>query len=209
MKVILFGATGYIGRLVVKELLKEDHKVTAFARNPSKLNLKNNKLTYSAGNALNQNDVFEAVKGHDVVVIALGAGMSRKSIVRSQGTLNIINAMKAQGIRRLICQSTLGAHESWSNLNFWWKYVMFGALLKPVFKDHELQESHVLASGLDWTIIRPSAFSDEPATGQFKEGFSPAERNLSLKISSADVANFLCHQISDLSYVRRAVAISN
>lgn len=209
MKVILFGATGYIGRLVVKELLKEGHKVTAFARNPSKLNLKNNKLTYSAGNALNQNDVFEAVKGHDVVVIALGAGMSRKSIVRSQGTLNIINAMKAQGIRRLICQSTLGAHESWSNLNFWWKYVMFGALLKPVFKDHELQESHVLASGLDWTIIRPSAFSDEPATGQFKEGFSPAERNLSLKISSADVANFLCHQISDLSYVRRAVAISN
>ena len=209
MKVILFGATGNIGRLVVKEFLKGGHKLTAFARNPSKLKIQNNRLSLYAGDALNQNDVFEAVKGHDVVVITLGAGMSRKSIVRSQGTLNIITAMKAQGVRRLICQSTLGAHESWSNLNFWWKYVMFSALLKPVFKDHELQESHVLASGLDWTIIRPSAFSDEPATGHFKKGFSPAERNLSLKISSADVANFLCHQISDVSYVGHAVAISN
>ncbi len=209
MNVILFGATGNIGRLVTDELLKAGHKVTAFARTPENLKIKDNSLRYHKGNVLEPKDVFEAVDGHDAVVIALGAGMSRKSIVRSQGTLNIVNAMQAKGIRRLVCQSTLGAHESWSNLDFWWKYVMFGALLKPVFKDHELQETIVRASGLDWTIVRPSAFSNEPATGHFKKGFSPAERNLSLKIPSADVANFLCSQTSDAAYIGRAVAISN
>ena len=209
MKVIVFGATGNIGQLAVEALLKAGHEVTAFARKPQKLARRDSKLTYCAGDALNQKDVLDAVKGHDAVVITLGSGMSRKSIVRSQGTLNVINAMQAHGIRRLICQSTLGAHESWSNLNFWWKHVMFGALLKPVFKDHELQENLVRASGLDWTIVRPGAFSKGQATGSFKENFSPSERNLSLKIPSADVAAFLSQQIRDASYIGRAVAISN
>ena len=209
MKVIVFGATGTIGKLAVEELLKAGHSVTAFARKPEKLALSDSKLTYTAGDALNRKDVLDAVKGHDAVVITLGAGMSRKSIVRSQGTLNVINAMQAHGIRRLICQSTLGAHDSWSNLNFWWKYVMFGALIKPVFKDHELQENLVYASGLDWTIVRPSAFINDSAMGAFKENFSSSERNLSLKISRKDVANFLSKQISDASYSGCAVAISN
>ena len=209
MKVIVFGATGSIGNLTVDALLKAGHKVTAFARNPEKLKIKNTKLIYSPGDVLNRIDVPEAIKDHDAVLITLGSGMSRKSIVRSRGTLNIINAMQSQGISRLICQSTLGAHESWSNLNFWWKYVMFGAIIKPVFEDHELQENLINASGLDWTIVRPSAFIDGPATGSFKENFPSSERNLSLKISRADVAAFLSSQLDNTSYTGCAVAISN
>ena len=203
MNVIVFGATGSIGRLTVNALLKSGHTVKAFARNPEKLKIKNAKLIYSPGDVLDRVDVLEAVKGQDAVLITLGSGMSRKSIVRSKGTLNIINAMQSQRIFRLVCQSTLGAHESWSNLNFWWKHVMFGAIIKPVFKDHELQENLVYASGLDWTIVRPSAFIDGPATGSFKENFSSSERNLSLKISRADVANFLSHQSENASYLGR------
>ena len=86
---------------------------------------------------------------------------------------------------------------------------MFGAIIKPVFKDHELQESFIHASGLDWTIVRPSAFIDGPATGAFKENFPSSERNLSLKISREDVATFLSNQLDNTSYSRRAVAISN
>ena len=209
MKAIVFGATGSIGHLTVDALLKAGHTVTAFARNPEKLEIKNTKLIYSSGDVLNRMDVLEAIKGHDAVFITLGSGMSRKSIVRSRGTLNVINAMQTQGISRLVCQSTLGAHESWSNLNFWWKHVMFGAIIKPVFKDHELQENLIHASGLDWTIVRPSAFMDGPATGSFKENFSSSERNLSLKISRADVATFLSQQLDNTSYLGCAVSISN
>lgn len=209
MKVIVFGATGSVGRLAVEELLKAGHEVTAFARSPEKLNLQEPKLRRVSGDALDAGDVSRAVAGHDAVVITLGAGMSRKSVIRSQGTLNVINAMQEHGVRRLIAQSTLGAHESWPNLNFWWKRIMFGALLRPVFKDHELQESLVRASGLDWTIVRPGAFTDGPATGAFKEDFPPSERGLKLKISRADIAAFLTRQVADAAYLGRAVAISN
>lgn len=208
MNVIVFGATGSVGRLAVAELLKAGHRVTAFARHPEKLEAQPN-LSCIAGDAAEAETVAGAMAGHDAVVITLGAGMSRNSLIRSQGTMNVILAMQAHGVRRLICQSTLGAHESWSNLNFFWKRIMFGALLRPVFKDHELQESLVRASGLDWTIVRPGAFTDAPANGRFKENFPPSERRLTLKIARADIAGFLARQVADLTYLKRSVAISN
>ncbi|WP_227284915.1 NAD(P)-binding oxidoreductase [Boseongicola sp. H5] len=209
MNVIVIGATGRIGRLAVEQILAAGHRVTAFARHPQTLALDDPNLTLVAGDALEEQAVLDAVKGHDAVVVTLGAGSSRKSVIRSQGTLNVIRAMQSHGVRRLICQSTLGAHESWSNLNFFWKRIMFGLLLRPVFLDHELQETLVRASGLDWTIVRPGAFSDGPGTGLYKEGFSPQERGLRLKIARADVAGFLARQLGDRRYLHEAVAISN
>lgn len=209
MNVIVFGASGTIGKLAVEHLLNEGHRVTAFARHPEKAGIAHPDLRLVAGDALDAAAVAQAVKGHDAVVVTLGAGMNRKSVIRSQGTLNIIQGMQAHGVKRLICQSTLGTFESWANLNWFWKRIMFGALLKPVHKDHELQEQLVRASGLDWTIVRPAAFADGPATGAFKEAFGPEERRLTLKISRADIVAFLARQVQDLRYRHRAVAISN
>ncbi|RLJ59125.1 putative NADH-flavin reductase [Litoreibacter meonggei] len=209
MKTIVFGASGTVGKLAVQQMLDDGHEVTAFSRNPEKLSIDHPKLSYIAGDALSAHSVANAVSGHDAVVITLGSGMSRKSKIRSQGTLNIIQAMQRHGVQRLICQSTLGAHESWSNLNFFWKRIMFGALLRPVFQDHELQENFVRASGLEWTIVRPSAFADGPATGAYKEDIKPMDRALTLSISRADIAKFLARQLSELQYAQRAVGISN
>lgn len=209
MKVIVFGATGKVGEVAVRRLLADGHEVTAFARRPGKVFNGEDNLTLHAGDAFNAGEVEAAIAGHDAVVVTLGAGMSRKSTIRSEGTLNVIRGMQATGVKRLICQSTLGAHESNTNLNFFWKRIMFGLLLKPVFLDHELQERLVQASGLDWTIVRPSAFDDGPATGSYKEGFGPQERNLTLKIAKADIAAFLSRMVSEATYTRRAVGISN
>ncbi|NRB02291.1 MAG: SDR family oxidoreductase [Rhodobacteraceae bacterium] len=208
MKVIVFGATGSVGKLAVKEMLNAGHSVTAFARKPQKLGLFDANLTLHAGDALNPVDVQVAIQDHDAVVVTLGSGMSRKSLIRSQGTLNVIKAMQAQGIKRLICQSTLGAHESWSNLNFWWKRVMFGALLAPVFRDHELQERLVEASGLDWTIVRPSAFTDNATKRPLIVDVPPTARNLDLKITRSDLARFLTKQVAEKAFMGRAVGLS-
>ena len=209
MKVIVFGATGTVGKLAVQEMLSDGYEVTAFARSPQKLSLTHSRLRRVAGDARDANTVRRAIEGHDAVVIALGSGMSRTSTIRSEGTQTIIQAMQETSVRRLICQSTLGAHESWSNLNFFWKRIMFGFLLRPVFLDHERQETMVRESGLDWTIVRPGSFTEGPATGKYKEGFAPSERNLTLKISRLDIAQFLTRQLIERRYINRAVAISN
>lgn len=209
MKVIIFGASGQVGSLAVEHMLNAGHQVTAFARNPDKLALSHPMLKRHAGDAMDAEQVAEAVKGHDGVVITLGGGKSRSGTVRSAGTLNVIQAMQQHGVSRLICQSTLGAHESWDNLNFLWKYIMFGILLRPVLLDHELQEQLVRASGLNWTLVRPSAFADGPEKGAYKEAFDASTRGLKLSISKSDIAGFLTRQLEETQYLRTAVAISN
>ena len=208
MKIIVFGATGSVGSKVVDTLLAEGHEVTAFSRHAYRLKTDHPALTRTKGDALNPADVSVAVAGQDAVVVALGAGRSTTSRIRSEGTLNVIRAMHEHGVRRLVCQSTLGARESWGNLDLFWKTVMFGFLLKRVHADHELQELMVEASGRDWTIVRPSAFTDDPETGRFETGFGPEVTGLKLKIPRADLARFLSRQVCDLTFLRRPVAIS-
>lgn len=208
-KIIVFGATGTIGQHLVDQALESGYIVSAFCRNPQKLsNPDHPNLNTISGDVFNPSEVEKAIEGHDVVAIVLGSGKSRKSMVRSEGTKSIINAMQQKGVKRLICQSTLGAKESNDNLNFFWKRIMFGWFLKQVFEDHELQETLVEQSNLEWTIVRPGAFTDGRKTENYLHGFSPKDRSVKLKISRADVADFILRQVTDNRYLKQSPGLS-
>jgi len=208
MKLIVFGASGTVGVEIVKQALEKYYSVTAFVRNPEKLaNLHHANLTIFKGDVLNLSEVENAVQNHDVVLCVLGDGNAGK--VRALGTRNIIDAMHKAGIKRLICQTTLGLGESYGNLNFFWKHIMFGMLLKKAFQDHQLQEQHILNSELNYTIVRPGALTDGPTTKSFKSGFDKEYKQLNLKISRADVADFMLGQLKSDRYIKKAVSISN
>ena len=210
MKVIVFGATGTIGKHVVQQALQQGHQVSAYCRDAQKLEKTktHNRLRIIEGDVLDAKMVQEAMKGQDIVCIVLGSGKSRKSTVRSIGTKNIIKAMKAQNVQRLICQTTLGIGESNANLNFFWKRIMFGWYLKQIFMDHKLQEKYVMSSGLDWTIVRPGAFSDGQLTQNYRHGFPVDDRTVKLKISRADVADFILRQFSSKTYLFKMPGLS-
>jgi putative NADH-flavin reductase len=209
MKLIIFGATGTIGNHVVEQSLDKGYEVSAFSRNKDHLNKFNHpNLNKIQGDIFNPKDVQKAVKGQDIVVIVLGSGKIRHSIVRSEGSKNIIEAMKTNGVKRLICQSTLGAGESKGNLNFFWKNIMFGWFLKQVLLDHELQEKYVKNSGLNWTIVRPAAFTDGERTENYRHGFSSVDKSVKLKISRADVANFILEQFDSSIYLFKSPGLS-
>lgn len=209
MRVLIFGSTGSIGQHLVQQSLHQGHEVTAFGRNMNKLNhIQHSNLQKVAGDVFDALAVRQAVKEQDVVMITLGAGMRQKNKVRSKGTQHIIEAMQFHGVKRLICQSTLGAGESKENLNFFWKHIMFGFLLKSVLLEHEEQEKYVKNSGLDWTIVRPGSFTDGPLTSQYQHGFAPSNQSISLKISRADVANFLLQQATSQDYLFQSPGLS-
>ncbi|MCG8380325.1 MAG: SDR family oxidoreductase [Proteobacteria bacterium] len=206
MKLIIFGATGSIGYQVVEKSLAQGHQVSAFARNPSTLNLEHPNLMLTAGDVLNKDLVTNTIKDHDAVIITLGAGI--KGNVRSVGTENIIEGMKQHGIRRVVCLSTLGAGDSHDTLNFFWKYIMFGILLRQALADHEAQEEVLKNSGLDWIIVRPAAFTDGPATGIYKHGELDPGKNLKLKVSRDDIADFIIKCLSDDTYLHKTPGLS-
>ena len=191
MRLLIFGATGTIGIKLVEQALNKGDKVTAFVRTPGKLGIEDENLRVIQGNVLNFTEVAAALEGHDTVLIALGAGL--KGRIRSEGTKNIVMAMEKSGVRNLVCQTTLAAGESYGNLNLKWRLI-FGIPLRWALADHEHQEKIVKQSNLNWTIIRPAAFTDGPVTGNYKHGFSGKEKKLALKISRSDVAQFMLKQ---------------
>ena len=207
MNLLIFGATGCIGKQVITQALDQGHTVTAFSRDPHKLEIQHPNLKLFQGDVMDYVSVKQSMNQQEAIICVLGSGSSLTSTVRSEGTKNIIRAMEECKIHRLICQSTLGAGESWGNLNFYWKYVMFGFILRKVFADHERQEQFVQQSDLDWTIVRPGAFIEGPLTGEYKHGFSSTETT-KLAITHADVADFLLKQLSTDMYLGKAPSLS-
>jgi putative NADH-flavin reductase len=208
VKLVIFGSTGTVGRQVVEQALNQGHWVTAFARNPNRLDIRHPHLNRVQGDVMDFQIVKQAIHGQEAVVCVLGSGKKMTGTVRSEGTRQIIRAMEATGVRRLICQSTLGAGDSWGSLNFYWKYIMFGLILRNVFADHEKQEDYVRQSHLDWTIVRPGAFLDGELTGNYRHGFSGTDKSSQLKISRADIADFILKQLVDNTYLHKTPSLS-
>ncbi len=208
MKIIIFGATGTIGRHVLEQSLTQRHTVTAFCRDTSKIEQSHPNLIQHQGDVFDKDAVTKATRNHDAVIIVLGSGMKRNGTVRSEGTLNIICAMKECNITRLICQSTWGTGESRNSLNFFWKHVMFGWFLKNVYLDHEKQEEIVRSSELNYTIVRPTAFTDGSKTGVYNHGISSSDTTLTHKIARADVADFILKQLDSAVYLNKSPGIS-
>ena len=206
MNITIFGATGTIGRLLVEQSLADGHEVTAFTRDAPRVTGEHDRLQVVEGDVTDPAACLPAVKDADAVIVVLGAG--RQGEVREAGTRAVVEAMQQAGGGRLVCQSTLGVGSSRPDLNVWWKYVMFGALLRPAYADHVRQERVVEESDLDWTIVRPSAFADQ-SPGPVRHGFGGSETGLRLKIARADVAAFLLAQVEDETYLRRAVSVSS
>jgi putative NADH-flavin reductase len=206
MKLVIFGSTGSIGHQLVVQALEQEHTVTAFARNPAKIGIEHANLTVVQGDVLDAASVEKAVDGQDAVLCSLGAGA--KGTTRSEGTRNIVRAMEKAGVSRFVCLSTLGVGTSRANLNFFWKHIMFGLLLRRAYADHVSQEDCVRESRLDWIIVRPGAFTDGDRTGEYRHGFPGTDRTIKGKVSRADVADFMLKQLTDRTYLRETPGLS-
>jgi putative NADH-flavin reductase len=211
MKLIIFGATGATGKCIVEQALGQGHLVTAFVRDPSKLGIMHSNLTIAKGDIMMPSSLIPAMQGQDAVLCAIGAPANKTGRVRSEGTRNIIQAMKATGIKRFICQTSLGYGDSKKILDqtpFIFKHIIVPFVLKKAFADHALQEEYIKQSQLDWIIARPANLTDEAYTGVYKQGFPVTEKKLKMKISRADVADFMLKQLTKDTYLRKTPGLS-
>ena len=207
MKLAIFGATGKTGIAVVEQALEQGNQVTAFVRDQARMAIEDERLTMVTGDVFDPARVAQAIEGQDAVVCVLGAGSDlKKTTVRTDGTINIINGMKKHAVKRLLVVTAMGVGESWDTLSFVNK-LFFATLLKSSRSDHEAQEAVVKASELDWTIIRPSGLTDTPRTGKYNAGENiPA---VTSKIARADVADLILLELKQNTRKGKAVTITN
>jgi putative NADH-flavin reductase len=210
MKILLFGATGGTGKEVLLQALEQGHFVTAVVRNPSKINIQMERLNIVQGDVLTSNFEKTFVQ-QDAVICCLGAPANKSGTLRSEGTKNILNAMKKANVNRFICQTSLGYDDSREVLNctsLIFRKIIVPYLLKSTFREHHLQEMAIKQSGLNWTIVRPGNLTNGKRTENYKTGFSYSDPTLKVKISRTDVAHFLVKQLSISDNKQKVIGIS-
>ncbi len=129
----------------------------------------------------------------------------RRTTTLSKGTKNIIRAMEKLGVKRFVCESSLGIGDSKRQARFMLNYVLVPILLRGIFADKKVQEQVIQESKLDWVIIRPAALTNSPHTGVYRSGFDPAIQG---KISRADVAGFMLKQLTSDIFLEKTPSIS-
>jgi putative NADH-flavin reductase len=207
MKVLIFGASGNTGRLLVQQALEEGHDVTAFVRNTSKLQIVHPNLEVITGNVGDYRSVENAISGHDAVISALGVSKTlQNDQVVIDGIRNIVAAMERLNVQRFIYLSFLAVGEGRRDAGFMIKHII-SKIVHNEIDDHEKKEQLINNSLLKWTIVRPPKLTNNAKKGSYRVGEAIKARSIFPMMSRADVADFMLKQLTDDSFLYKATRV--
>jgi len=200
VKLFVIGATGRTGREIFKQALARGHHVTAFVRSPESITLKNERLTVLKGNAMDENQLFNAMQNHDAVLSALGPRKPFKpSSLLHDSALATTRAVNRSGVKRLLVLSAAAHFPGIPNR-------IVSLILRNHMRDSRAMEQVVQASGLDWTIARPPRLTEEDyATYRSREDAAP---KMGFSLSRKAVAAFMLDAIEQQKHFRKIVGIA-
>ncbi|MFD4369921.1 NAD(P)-dependent oxidoreductase [Rhodococcus sp. NPDC058521] len=173
MKIVVFGANGKTGRLVVERALAKSHHVTAVVRRPGEFPYSDSNLRVVRADATDPSAVERAVAGHEAVISALGgAGYTKERVsIYSEGATNIIGGMTTHGIERLACVGTTAVTFRSPPSEDLLHRIMFRLLIRmgrTVYEDNARMEKIVRDSELDWTIVRAAGLFDRDEMSDYE-----------------------------------------
>ena len=209
MNLLIVGATGGTGQQLVSQALERSHRVTALVRKMPSAEPRPGLITV-LGNVLDASSLDGAVQGQNAVLSALGhKQFFRPTHILSEGTRNLIGAMRRHGVRRFVCETALGISDAWWQMGLYYTLFVRPIILPLYFWDKTRQEAVIRASDLDWTIVRPGALTNGPKRGHYRHGPRVGHWLRTVRISRADVAAFMLDQLTDDRYVRTTVGIAD
>ncbi|MFD4508270.1 NAD(P)-dependent oxidoreductase [Streptomyces sp. NPDC058457] len=208
MHLTVFGATGGIGREIVRQALASGHRVTAVVRDPARLTVTGRGLKVVRADLTDPESVRPAVTGRDAVLSGLGPRGRKDAGVAARLTRTVLAAMQAEGVRRLVVVSAAPVGpEPEDGVADRAARALVGRILKPVYDDLREMEAELSRSGTDWTSVRPPRLQNKPLTGSYRTvigGFPPKGRF----IARADVAHAMLTMIEDEGTVKQGVGLA-
>ena len=210
MKFTIFGATVGTGKQLIEQALAAGNHVVAYVRNPSKLEFKHKYLTIVEGELADQMMIEQVVSGADAVISVLGPRGDSKYKPITRGMQNIIDAMNKYGVRRLIVSSTLSLKDPNDLPDFKAKVLvnLVKFTMRAVYEEIISVAETVRKSDLDWTILRLTTLNNNPKSGRVRVGYL-GKGEVGLRISSADLAEFMLKQVKNTKYLQHSPVISN
>jgi len=209
MLLTIFGATGNVGKQLVKHALHQGHIVKAFGRNVFTAKFEEDKNLHLVQGALfDEDQVYKAIKGSNAVLSALGGAFDGTDKSRSLGVKNIISQMEKAGVKRIIAVGGKGILEGGEG-----EMIMedpsFPKQFMPVSIEHFKAYEFLKASNLDWTFIGAPDLVESDATGIYKTASDSMPTNTKHKINTGDLAQFIINELKNNAFVRMRAGISN
>lgn len=218
MKLIIFGATGMVGKQLVQQALFGKNNVKAFGRNVHTTDyLETENLELVQGALFDEGEVYNAIKGCDAVISAIGGSMDGTDKTRTLGMKNIIKQMQKAGVKRIIAIGGLGVlnaeppvgQDAANDNSLLVDKDDYPAEYKAVGFEHKKAFEFLNESGLDWTFVCPPNIINQGPTGSYttKADYPPETNNY--KINAGDLAMMMLNELEKNEYVKHRVGISN
>jgi putative NADH-flavin reductase len=211
LSIVVFGANGPTGRLLVSHALAAGHQVIAVTRRPDKFPQQHPNLTVARADVLDASAVEGVVSGADAILSTLGAPYGRKQVaVYSVGVRNILTAMERHQVRRLVVVSSSATDpKPYADAGFFFNRVVqpfvVNLLGKTVYEDMRRMEELIRNTEVDWTIVRPSGLFDT----DFVSDYELAEDHIAGRFTArSDLAAAMLAQVDDERYVRKILAVA-
>ncbi|MCG2807080.1 MAG: NAD(P)H-binding protein [Coriobacteriia bacterium] len=206
---LILGASGRTGRLLVQRALSDGNGVTALVRSGSAFSMQHPNLRVVTGDVLEPDTLPEALDGCDLVISLVAPRPRRSGNVYTEGMRNLANAAIAANVRRLIAVSAEGAGVESSTLPLGHRLVRRIPIVSRLYPAIALMESELTArDDLNWTVVRPAILTNRTATGSYRVAEGTVVPD-GLSISRADLAAFLLDVAENERFIRRIVAIAN
>lgn len=148
------------------------------------------------------------MRGQQAVLSALGhKRYFYPTRILSEGTRNILRAMETHRVPRLVCETSLGIGDSAGRMGLYYTLFVIPVILPFYFWDKTRQEQVISGSSVEWVIVRPGALTNGDKRGRSRHGRHVGSFLLTVRISRADVADFMLNQLASDTYLRSATGV--
>lgn len=209
-RILLFGASGRTGALVLAMALEAGNEVTAVVRNAAKLSVDHPNLTIVEGDSTVFSSFKDAAKGKDTLVSCIGVSSNGPTTLYSQSTSNMLKAMGGAGIRRILCVSAAGI-ETNPKLPFVHRFIskhIVQRVFRHPYADCRSMEAMLRESNTEWTAVRPPMLQNRSFTGKYRYRANGWLAHC-IRINRADLACFLLESIDNPETYRAVVEVAN
>jgi len=216
VKILILGATGRTGRLVLEIALARGYQVNCLVRDPEKLSISSDLIAIFEGNPANSHDLKLAIEGCDAVISVLNisrnsdfpwARLRTPATFLSEVMSQLVQIATKLKVNRIVVCSAWGVGTTGNDIPIWFKWLINNSNIGVAYQDHEKQEAIVRQSQLMWTIVRPVGLTN--AKGLQKPIVSLDNRPIPrLTVSRKCLATFMIDTLLNDALASQAITLS-